>query len=258
MLDLLIKLGLSDKEASVYLAVLELGKSSVQNIAKKSGVKRVTTYVILDQLVKLGVMTVETENKKSLYRAEHPGRLEKILDIRASELQMQRAYLKGNMNQLEALYSFNHDKPTTVQLFEGREGLEALEAYGHDQMIIGSEVMTITPQDLAENVLSKRGKEIESNRIARGILSRAIYVADKEISAEKNNKELRVGIHLSRKELPLNGSFFIYPGWGMKFLSYTKKKEFGILVQSAELADALKEVFELAWDGAMVKKIRRK
>lgn len=36
------ELGLADKEARVYLASLELGSDTVQNIAKKSGVNRAT------------------------------------------------------------------------------------------------------------------------------------------------------------------------------------------------------------------------
>ena len=37
------KIGLSEKEAKVYLAALELGQASVQNIARKAEVNRATT-----------------------------------------------------------------------------------------------------------------------------------------------------------------------------------------------------------------------
>ncbi|MCX6800540.1 MAG: hypothetical protein NT091_05345 [Candidatus Falkowbacteria bacterium] len=42
------QLGFSKKEASVYLASLELGASSVQKIAEQAQVNRVTTYVIIE------------------------------------------------------------------------------------------------------------------------------------------------------------------------------------------------------------------
>jgi len=254
MLDLLIRLGLSDKEARVYIATLELGQDSVQNIATKAGIKRVTAYVILDQLIEKGIVTTDSA-KKNLYKAEHPSRLEKLLDAKAAELQVQRANLKSGMGQLEAIYNYRNDKPV-VRFFEGLPAMEELDDYGHDQMPIGSEMMTITPRDLLEQALPKQVKENEAKRIARGILSRSIYVADKEISADQNVKDLRVGIHFTRKQLPINGTFFIYPGWGIKFFSYAKKKQFGVLVQSPELADSMKEVFELAWDGALMRKVR--
>jgi sugar-specific transcriptional regulator TrmB len=257
MFDLLLKLGLSEKEAKIYLATLELGRDTVQNIAKKSGIKRVTAYVILDQLVKSGIVSVETEKKKSYYKAEHPSVLEKVIDNRVSELETQRANLKSSMHQLEAIYNFRSDKPT-VRFFEGADELEELDRYGHDQMKPGSVMMTITPHDLIQQAFPKRRKDAVNERISQGILSRAIYVSDKEIPLEQNIKELRDGIHFTRKELPLGGTFFIYPGWGIKFFNYANKKYFGVLIQSPELADSMKEVFELAWDGAKVRKVTGK
>ena len=49
------KLGLSDKEASVYLAMLELGPSVVSDIAKKANINRSTVYVVLEFLKKRGI-----------------------------------------------------------------------------------------------------------------------------------------------------------------------------------------------------------
>ena len=38
-------LGLSEKAAKVYVATLSLGTASIQQIARKSGLKRPTTYL---------------------------------------------------------------------------------------------------------------------------------------------------------------------------------------------------------------------
>ena len=71
------KLGLSDKEAGVYLAMLELGPSVVSDIAKRAGVNRSTAYVVLDFLSKRGLIT-ETDSKTAkLYNAAPP---EKLVD----------------------------------------------------------------------------------------------------------------------------------------------------------------------------------
>ena len=43
-------LGLSDKEAKVYLAALEMGPSPVQDISHKAHVNRATTYVMIESL----------------------------------------------------------------------------------------------------------------------------------------------------------------------------------------------------------------
>ena len=52
------ELGLSEKEARVYLALFELGPSVVSGLAKKAGINRSTTYVILETLAKRGLVSV--------------------------------------------------------------------------------------------------------------------------------------------------------------------------------------------------------
>ena len=52
--QVLENLGLSEKEAEIYLALLELGTGTVVEVAKKSGVKRPTAYLVLDELKKMG------------------------------------------------------------------------------------------------------------------------------------------------------------------------------------------------------------
>src|SRR3990167_4568425 len=48
---LLQKIGLSDKSAKIYLALLQLGRANVTDLAKQAGLKRPTTYLHLDELI---------------------------------------------------------------------------------------------------------------------------------------------------------------------------------------------------------------
>jgi sugar-specific transcriptional regulator TrmB len=51
----LTKLGLSEKEAKVYIAGLELGKATILELSKKAEVKRGTCYEIVMNLSNLGL-----------------------------------------------------------------------------------------------------------------------------------------------------------------------------------------------------------
>jgi len=73
------KLGLSDKEAAVYLASLELGPSPVQVISRKAEVNRATTYVMIEVLLQKGLMSTFDKGKKTMYTAEKPERLHRIV-----------------------------------------------------------------------------------------------------------------------------------------------------------------------------------
>ncbi|MEK7106984.1 MAG: helix-turn-helix domain-containing protein, partial [Patescibacteria group bacterium] len=62
--DSLSQLGLSGQESAVYLAALELGFSSISDIAKKAGIKRPTTYYIVDELIKKNLVSRAPKGKR--------------------------------------------------------------------------------------------------------------------------------------------------------------------------------------------------
>jgi len=55
--NILKRIGLNEKEAKVYLTLLEVNESLPSSISRQSGVKRPTTYVILGQLQKKGLVS---------------------------------------------------------------------------------------------------------------------------------------------------------------------------------------------------------
>ncbi len=63
---------LSDSEARLYLACLELGPESVQNIAKLSKLNRVTAYGVIDSLIKKGFLHEVMEKNKRKIAAYSP------------------------------------------------------------------------------------------------------------------------------------------------------------------------------------------
>ena len=67
--------GLSEKEIAVYLALIELGPSSVREIAAKSKVNRGTSYDILKSLIALGIVSYYNKESKQYFIAEQPEKL---------------------------------------------------------------------------------------------------------------------------------------------------------------------------------------
>ena len=67
--------GLTTKEAQVYLASLQLGQTSVQNIAKLAGIHRVSTYDILQSLISKGLINQTASGKKRYLEAIDPDKI---------------------------------------------------------------------------------------------------------------------------------------------------------------------------------------
>jgi sugar-specific transcriptional regulator TrmB len=81
--------GLSEKEAMTYLASLSLGSAVVQSIAMRAKLTRPTTYLMVDSLLKRGLMVEERRGKKRFLRAVGPQRLVRMVDKEKFELERQ-------------------------------------------------------------------------------------------------------------------------------------------------------------------------
>jgi sugar-specific transcriptional regulator TrmB len=79
MLKELQDLGLSEKEAKAYLAALEIGRATADQLAKHAKIKRPTTYMQLESLMKMGLMSTYEEDKKTYFAPESPELLKRLL-----------------------------------------------------------------------------------------------------------------------------------------------------------------------------------
>lgn len=253
MYEMLTKLGLSDKEARVYLAALELGEDTVQNIAKKAKVNRATTYVILEKLMKLGLASTHQEEKKTVFVAEDPHELANILEDEKKKIDERRSYLDDAMKELMAIYNARRSKPS-VRYFEGADGLEVLDRYGMNNLKPGTEMVGVIPIDTMEAHFPARRRSAVNDRVKLGIHSRVIYThKDGPIPDYVNKEQLREGIFLERESFPIDISMQIFPEWGVKFYNLGDANYFGILIESPDIARNLIELYELAWEGAQAR-----
>ncbi len=75
LVEITKNLGLTTKAAKIYLAALELGEATVQQLAQKARIKRTTLYYILDELVEAGALICTKTGKKVYYVPEQPATL---------------------------------------------------------------------------------------------------------------------------------------------------------------------------------------
>lgn len=115
-----VSAGLTDKEARVYIALLQLGKSSAYSIAEKAGIKKPTAYVILDDLIKKGLVLKIPRVKKQQFVAKSAEEF-----FASAEEALKQA--KKILPELETLTQ--EKTKTRVLLFEGMKGVEDAMLY---------------------------------------------------------------------------------------------------------------------------------
>lgn len=82
----LTNLGLTEKEAKVYLANLALGPTTILQITRGAELKRTTVYSIIESLKQKGLINIEARGFKKLFVAENPERLESILEEKNNKI----------------------------------------------------------------------------------------------------------------------------------------------------------------------------
>ncbi|MCX6808865.1 MAG: hypothetical protein NTW50_04345 [Candidatus Berkelbacteria bacterium] len=241
IIENLVGLGLEEREAEIYLNLVEIGLSSIQDIAKKTGVKRTTLYYIIDHLVKLGFVIPSVIEKKTLYKAENP---EIVLKGYHEKIQG----LIAELPKLQDIYDKKHKESGQVSFLNGEEGFKKIW-----QILFSSgakEYIIITdPREMLGFVRKNyiTGKVI-TQKVKLGIRSRQL-LNHSEYAKEvvvKDREENRIS-----KFLPYDRRIFftkIIFGDNVAFISPNAEEVILLIFQNRALARTEKELFESLWE----------
>ena len=253
MLDELKKIGLSENEAKVYLALLDLGNSTAQQIAQKASVNRATTYVQLESLMKMGLVTSferasarKNGAEKTFFRAEDPEHLKKIIEREKNAAEEREKHLEKIMPSLANLFLEAGERPR-VRFFEGAEGLKIMQ----DEFLKtkSKEVLSITSTDDILKVFPKHPEEYTPKRVKLEIHSKLIYTSSRGAFLKASDEALlREAKFIPREQFPVPAEISIYGD--IVAIDVAKEKPFGVIIESREIAESMKTFFSLAWEAA--------
>lgn len=117
----LLTLGLTNGEAKVYLALLELGSSTAGPIVKKSGVAYSNIYDVLQRLMEKGIISYIVKNKTKYFQTASPSSLNLYLEKKEKELQQQKESLREVLPKLKKLQEIKPQQE--AEIFIGKKGL---------------------------------------------------------------------------------------------------------------------------------------
>ncbi|MCD4704598.1 hypothetical protein K8R66_00815 [bacterium] len=113
MKETLQQFGLNNKEIKLYLASLSSGIASITQLSKKAGLKRPTTYLIIDELLKKNLLISIPKGKKTFYKAENPKKL-------IEKLEEKKKNMEKILPELKSIYITNSKRPK-VRFYEGKD-----------------------------------------------------------------------------------------------------------------------------------------
>ncbi len=234
---ILTEFGLTKSKGAVYLAALNVGTGSVQDIAKTAHLPRTTVHEILQHLLGLGLVGFVTKGRARIYSAEPPAKLKTLL-------QEKERRLETALPELALLYNTKGARPR-VRFYEGVAGVKTVF---EDTLTVSNKLLfgILSMEDLYQIPGKDFMADYVKRRVGAGIKLRVIRSRIKEIEETwpSSNKESRE-LHYASAEMIFPMTVYLYDN--KVGIIGTQKENFGMIIESSDFYKTMKNLFEVIW-----------
>lgn len=242
------QIGLRKRQIELYLALLQTGEATVQEIANKTKIKRTTVYSILDVLVAKGLAVYIDKGQHRFYYAENPKKVLLYFKDQKQNLENREKKFSEILPELASLYNVKATKPK-IRFYEGVEGLKAVF---EETLTLkpNDEILAIATATIIHKVLGDEWVKNYLERRVKGKIKQKAIVEDSPSGREhqKNDKaENRITRLVPKEKFPFANEINIF---GNKVMIASFKDQMGVIIESADVAKTWRAIFELAWLGA--------
>ncbi len=236
IMSLLNKIGLTQKQATIYLFLLSHSPTSISNISRGTGLYRPDIYKELKVLLDKTVVTESPKGKQVWYQAEAPSRLREIIKDTLIDLE-------ESLPALEEMYS--HMSPRSViRSVEGKNGIRSIFSDLVTTLKRGETFYRYTSsKDLkvANMYLPKDYRKLrDAKDIQRLVIGTAVNQATKIDRLEKETKYIPVNFDTFNQNI-------IQLMYSNKVAFINLNNETGLIIDNPELADFHKKIFKLLY-----------
>ncbi len=234
-------LHLSPNEAKVYLAVLEIGQTSIGEVMKKTGLHRSVLYETFNKLIGRKLVFKLTKQSVAHFQATDP---ERILDNAKTELSIAESLIP----QLKQLKTTSLPEITTYEGVESYrkfwiESPKRMKPNSVDYVAgsIGAPWIEILGQAGADKFIR--------DSAARGITWKMIVfdIDDLEQSFLKRYPEFKVEYRHINKNVSKEGNFNIFGNESV--ILHSAVEPMIIEVKNPSLVRVFQNIFDLMWEG---------
>lgn len=228
--------GLSEKEAKVYLTILELGTNIASTIARRSEIKRVTVYTILDDLKKKWIVNEITKDDIKYYSVISP-------DILLRQLEQKYESFKNKVPELLAVSEKFANKPK-IQFFEWISWLKNL----YNELLVHKDPLFafLSDDDIVPELQQYLNTKFLKQRKEMGIHS-SVIVRDTESNKqylESTKKDKLTEVRLVDNALAWIEWELILFWWDkIACALYSPNELMWYTIQSRQLYSSLKSIF---------------
>ncbi len=235
-------LGLTEKEATIYTTLLQLGRGSILDIAHHCSLKRPTIYSGIESLENKGLVHRIPLGKRIQFQAEPPEQLSQLVERHQKQL-------NELLPQLLAITNVPRGTKPEIRFFEGKESVTTLYKHTFGNLVEHESVYFITSaRDLYANFpemlqlfkeLSHR-REWKVREIVPNTSAGVQYVSD--VSMRNTRHQVRFlpkGLDLFDMEVMLVRDALILVSF--------RQDIFALSIKSKHFVDSFQNIFKGLW-----------
>ena len=235
--------GLTEAEAKVYLALLEIGITTTGPIQEKSGVSRSILYQILNQLIEKGLASYIIKDKTKYFQASEPNKILEYIEERKSKLEQSKDKVAELLPQLLLLKKSAPE--SSVQIYEGFRGVQTAFEHLYLKLKKGEEYYCLGICPIQADKYHLYWKRDHVRRVKLGIKVKLLFNQGTDPSILKNRNSYK---GCDARYLPVK---ITTPAWIQIYkntsLIVLQSGEMAIEIVNQEITDSFKAYFENFW-----------
>ena len=250
MYDQLLTLDLSPAERTAYETLITHGAMAPPQLAKAAQLTRVNAYAALRGLAQKGLAKEKDVNKKRVYSPEPPTKLQQLARQKAEQAKAGLDSIEAIIPSLMNQYALVSGQPG-ISHYEGLDGIKQIyedslrPPHYEESLVMRSIYDSNEIQPYILKYIKRRAKLGIRNRTLSPPVDYRTGVHDKEL--------LRQSRFLTKDRFSIPTEISIY---GDKVSLVSLRKDLiGTVIQSKDVAQTFRILFELLWASASEKSI---
>lgn len=236
--------GFSEKESKVYLTILELGTSIASTIARRSEIKRVNVYSILDDMKQKWIVNETTKDDMKYYSVISP-------DILLVQLEQKYNSFKEKLPEIFALADkFCKDK-TKIQYFEWVIGLRKVFDDFTNTTVSNKSFLWSIKEPKVHDILLDLAKEYVKKRVKNKIHFQRILSTTWEVDIKQEKKRDKEYFRetVVIRDLPhqIKADITLYWPNKVAFIMREETKPYAIVIYNEKMYESVLAIFDYIW-----------
>jgi sugar-specific transcriptional regulator TrmB len=246
--DILTEIGLTKSEISVYFALLDIGNSTSGPIIKQANIASGKAYLILDKLLKKGLVTYVVKSGKKYYNAKDPARLIDYLNEKENEIKEKKFKLEKIIPKLQKLYS-EEKIHQSAEVYEGINGIKTL--YEFILQTLSKEFLVMGVPKEANDILGKYFLNWNKRRIDKNVKMRILYNQNSKEYGKLREQMKLTEVRYMKQELETPAWFIIFEDY-VGIINVHGNSTACFVIKSKETVESYRKYFDIMWNQAEI------